>query len=45
MEFEVKDIDIKKIHQNKGQIEGLPANPRKISKEHLHKLVDYYKEA
>lgn len=44
MEFEVKDIDIKKIHQNKGQIEGLPANPRKISKEHLHKLVESIKE-
>ena len=44
MEFEVKDIDIKKIHQNKGQIEGIPANPRKISKEHLHKLVESIKE-
>lgn len=44
MEFEVKDIDIKKIRQNKGQIEGLPANPRKISKEHLHKLVESIKE-
>ena len=44
MEFEVKDIDIKKIHQNEGQIEGLPANPRKISKEHLHKLVESIKE-
>lgn len=44
MEFEVKDIEIKKINQNKGQIEGLPANPRKISKEHLHKLVESIKE-
>lgn len=35
----IKDIDIKKLELNKGQIEGLPKNPRFIRDDRYKALV------
>lgn len=44
MKFEVKNIKIKDIVNNKGQIEGLPANPRVIKNNQFDKLVKSIKD-
>lgn len=36
--METRDIEIRLLRTNSGQIEGLPRNPRKISKKNLEKL-------
>ena len=36
--MEVKEIEIRVLRPNNGEIEGLPRNPRKISKKQLEKL-------
>lgn len=38
MEYKKQDIEIEKLRQNSGQVEGLPINPRKISNQHLLEL-------
>lgn len=38
MNFEEKTIPIKRLAANTGQVEGVPANPRKISKNEMAKL-------
>lgn len=42
--MEVIHIDVKKLKTNKGQIEGLPTNPRSWTKEELEKLAKSLKE-
>ena len=37
--MERKKIDISKVYANKGQIEGLPRNPRTMRKEKFDKLM------
>lgn len=43
--MEIKDINIKDLLPNNGQIEGVPANPRKIKKERLAALEKSIKDA
>ena len=38
MNLEVKEIEIRVLRPNNGEVEGLPRNPRKISKKQLEKL-------
>lgn len=38
MDIETRDIAIRDLRPNNGQVEGLPKNPRKISKKMLEKL-------
>lgn len=40
----MKLIDISQIERNTGQIEGLPSNPRQISKEKMDKLISNIKQ-
>lgn len=41
--MERKKIKIEKVLTNDGQIEGLPANPRKINDDEFQKLVESIK--
>lgn len=43
--METKEIEIRLLRTNSGQIEGLPKNPRKISKENLEKLKKSVQDA
>lgn len=36
--IQVQEIELKKLNPNKGQIEGVPTNPRKATKEQIEKL-------
>lgn len=38
MDMEIKEINVRDLRTNSGQIAGLPRNPRKISKKQLEKL-------
>ena len=38
MNFEIREIEIHNLRPNSGEVEGLPRNPRKISKKQLEKL-------
>lgn len=37
--MERRKINIRDVHANSGQVEGLPANPRQIKDERFRKLV------
>jgi hypothetical protein len=39
--MQTKKIELKRLRMNKGQIEGLPANPRKWTNADLEKLMEY----
>lgn len=43
--MEIKEIEIRFLRTNSGQIEGLPKNPRKISKKNLEKLKKSVQDA
>lgn len=43
--METKEIEIRLLRTNSGQIEGLPKNPRKISKKNLEKLKKSVQDA
>ena len=43
--MEVKEIEIRVLRPNNGEIEGLPRNPRKISKKQLEKLKKSLEDA
>lgn len=43
--FEIKEIEIRDLRTNNGEIEGLPRNPRKISKKNLEKLKKSVQDA
>lgn len=43
--MEVKEIEIRVLRPNNGQVEGLPKNPRKISKKQLEKLKKSVQDA
>lgn len=45
MNLEVKEIEIRDLRPNNGQVEGLPKNPRKISKKQLEKLKKSLEDA
>lgn len=36
--IQAQEIELKKLSVNKGQIEGVPTNPRKATKEQIVKL-------
>jgi hypothetical protein len=38
MDIETREIAIRNLRPNSGEVEGLPRNPRKISKKQLEKL-------
>ena len=42
--MQTKKIEIKRLQPNKGQIEGLPANPRKWTNADLEKLMESMEE-
>jgi len=43
--METRDIEIRMLRKNSGQLQGLPQNPRKISKKNLEKLKKSLQEA
>lgn len=43
--FEIKEIKISDLRPNNGELEGLPRNPRKISKKNLEKLKKSVQDA
>lgn len=43
--MEIKQIPLRHLKCNEGQIEGLPTNPRQIDEEHLDKLKRSLQEA
>lgn len=43
--METRDIEIRKLRKNSGQLQGLPQNPRKISKKNLEKLKKSLQDA
>jgi 16S rRNA G966 N2-methylase RsmD len=43
--FEIKEIPIRDLRTNNGEVEGLPRNPRKISNKQLDKLKKSLKDA
>lgn len=43
--FEIKEISIRDLRTNNGEVEGLPRNPRKISNKQLDKLKKSLKDA
>ena len=43
--MEIKDLNISVIEPNEGQINGLPSNPRKISRKRLDALKRSIKDA
>ena len=42
--MEIVDIEIKRLYANKGQLEGVPLNPRKSEKDELKNLAVSIKE-
>lgn len=45
MKIETKEIEIRKLRANDGSVEGLPRNPRKISKKKLEQLKKSVQDA
>lgn len=45
MDFEIKEIELRQLRPNCGEVDGLPRNPRKISKKNLEKLKKSLKDA
>lgn len=45
MDIETRDIDIRDLRPNNGEVEGLPKNPRKISKKKLEQLKKSVQDA
>lgn len=45
MDIETRDIEIRNLRPNNGEVEGLPRNPRKISKKNLEKLKKSVQDA
>lgn len=45
MEIETREIEIRDLRPNDGEVEGLPRNPRKISKKNLEKLKKSVQDA
>lgn len=45
MDIETRDIAIRSLRPNSGEVEGLPRNPRKISKKNLEKLKKSVQDA
>ena len=45
MEIDVREIEIRDLRPNSGEVEGLPRNPRKISKKNLEKLKKSVQDA
>lgn len=43
--FEIREIPIRNLRPNSGDVEGLPRNPRKISKKNLEKLKKSVQDA
>lgn len=43
--MEIRQIPLRHLKCNEGQIEGLPTNPRQIDEEHLDKLKRSLQEA
>lgn len=45
MDIEIREIEIRSLRPNSGEVEGLPRNPRKISKKNLEKLKKSLQDA
>lgn len=45
MDIDIRDIEIRYLRPNSGEVEGLPRNPRKISKKNLEKLKKSVQDA
>ena len=45
MDIDIKEIEIRDLRPNSGEVEGLPRNPRKISKKNLEKLKKSVQDA
>lgn len=45
MDIETRDISIRNLRSNSGEVEGMPRNPRKISKKNLEKLKKSVQDA
>ena len=45
MDIETRDIAIRDLRPNNGEVDGLPKNPRKISKKNLEKLKKSVQDA
>ena len=45
MDIDIREIEIRSLRPNCGEVEGLPRNPRKISKENLEKLKKSVQDA
>ena len=45
MDIETREIAIRDLRPNNGEVEGLPRNPRKISKKNLEKLKKSVQDA
>ena len=45
MDIDIKEIEIRHLRPNNGEVEGLPRNPRKISKKQLEKLKKSLEDA
>ena len=45
MDIEIREIEIRDLRPNSGEVEGLPRNPRKISKKNLEKLKKSVQDA
>lgn len=45
MEIDIREIETRDLRPNNGEVEGLPRNPRKISKKNLEKLKKSVQDA
>lgn len=45
MDIDIREIEIRYLRPNSGEVEGLPRNPRKISKKNLEKLKKSVQDA
>ena len=45
MDIDIREIEIRDLRPNSGEVEGLPRNPRKISKKNLEKLKKSVQDA
>lgn len=45
MDIDIREIEIRSLRPNSGEVEGLPRNPRKISKKNLEKLKKSVQDA
>jgi hypothetical protein len=45
MDIDIREIEIRNLRPNNGEVEGLPRNPRKISKKNLEKLKKSVQDA